>query len=113
MTKDAKMCGWSIEVQQRERLRPAIRVDHMGLTACKDDKVAFGDAQPLSPFEREGSRPLTEIMEHGVRACWQRQTPRMPELVVEEQGAAKANAIEHFREDVHPPDATTADGQTQ
>jgi hypothetical protein len=52
-------------------------------------------------------------MEQGVRALWQGQTPGMAELEVEEQGPAKANAIEHFGEDVHAPDANPPDGQTQ
>jgi hypothetical protein len=37
----------------------------------------------------------------------------MAELEVEKQGPAKANAIEHFGEDVHVRDANPADGQTQ
>ena len=54
-----------------------------------------------SLFEREGRRATTEIMEQGVGARRQRQTPGMAELEVEEQCPAKANAIEHFGEDVH------------
>jgi hypothetical protein len=37
----------------------------------------------------------------------------MPELVVKEQGPTKANAVEHFGQDVHAHDANPADGQTQ
>ena len=37
----------------------------------------------------------------------------MAELEVEKQGPAKANAIEHFGEDVHVRNAILADGQTQ
>ena len=52
-------------------------------------------------------------MEQGVGALRQRQAPGLAELEVEEQGPAKANAIEHFGEDVHAPDVNLADGQTQ
>ena len=54
VTDDARMCGESIEAQNRERLRPAIRIHHMRLTACDDDKVALGHAELSSVFEREG-----------------------------------------------------------
>ena len=37
----------------------------------------------------------------------------MAELEVEKQGPAKANAIEHFGEDVHAPDTNPPDDQTQ
>jgi hypothetical protein len=58
----------------------------------------------LSLFEREGRRAATEIVEQGVGARRQRQTPGMAELEVEEQRPAKANAIEHLGEDVHAAD---------
>jgi hypothetical protein len=52
-------------------------------------------------------------MEQGVGALRQRQTPGMAELEAEKQGPAKANAIEHFGENVHVPDDIPSDGQTQ
>jgi hypothetical protein len=45
-------------------------------------------------------------MEQGVRALWQGQTPWMAELEMVEQGPAKADAIEYFREDIHAPTLT-------
>ena len=58
-----------------------------------------------SLFEREGRRATTEIMEQGVRARRQCQSPWMAELEVEEQSPAEANAIEYVGEDVHGGDA--------
>jgi hypothetical protein len=40
-------------------------------------------------------------VEQGVRPRWQRKIPGVAQLEVEEQGPAKADAIEHFREDIH------------
>ncbi|BCH09357.1 hypothetical protein MesoLj131c_36150 [Mesorhizobium sp. 131-3-5] len=75
----------------------------MGLAARDDNKVALGHVKFSSIFEREGSRATAEIMEQGVWARWQCQIPGMAELEVEQQGSAKANAVEHFSEDVHLP----------
>jgi hypothetical protein len=52
-------------------------------------------------------------MEQGVRARRQRQTPGMAKLEVKQQRPAKADAIEHFREDIHVGDVSPADDQTQ
>jgi hypothetical protein len=49
-----RTCGRSIEVQNLQRLGPAIRIKHMGLAARDDDKIALGHAEFLSLFEREG-----------------------------------------------------------
>ncbi|GLQ79471.1 hypothetical protein GCM10007881_29890 [Mesorhizobium huakuii] len=85
----------------------------MGLAARYDDKVALGHVEFSSTFEREGSRATAEIVEQGVGARRQCEIPGMAELEVEQQGSAKANAIEHFSEDVHLSDVNTADGRTQ
>jgi hypothetical protein len=37
----------------------------------------------------------------------------MPELEVEQQGPAEANAIEYFSENIHAPNANPPDGPTQ
>jgi hypothetical protein len=85
----------------------------MGLATRDDNKVALGHVELSSLFERERSRTTAEIVEQGVGALWQREIPGMAELEVEQQGSAKANAIEHLGEDVHLPDVNTTDGQTQ
>ena len=56
---------------------------------------------------------MTEIMEQGVGALWQRQIPGMTELEVEEQSPTETNAVEYFGEDVHGGDANLADDPTQ
>ena len=73
----------------------------MGFAACDDDKVALSQIEVSSLFERESRRTPTEIMEQGVGPLRQFQVPRMPQLEVEEQGSAEADAIEHLGEDVH------------
>ena len=101
VTNDAKTWRRSIDVQNPQRLGPAIRIKHMGLAARDDDKIALGHVELLSLFEREGRRAATEIMKQSVGARRQRQTPGMAELEVKEQRPAKANAIEHLGEYIH------------
>ena len=110
---DANLCGRTVEVQNRKRLRPAIRIHQVGLAACEDNKVALGQAELPSLFEREGRRAATELVEQGVGPRRQRQTPRMTKHEVAKQRPAESNAIQHFGQDVHAPNAIPADGQTQ
>jgi hypothetical protein len=53
------------------------------------------------------------MMDRSVGALWQRQTPGIAELEVEEQSPAEANAVEYFGEDVHSDDPNPADDPTQ
>ena len=113
MTNNSKTRGWSSGLVNRDRRRLAIRINHMRLAACDDDKVARAHGGLASLFECERSGATTEIMEQGVGALWQCQIPRVPELEMEEQGPTKANTIEHFGKSIHAPDVNVADDRTQ
>ena len=113
MTNDAKKRRRSIDIDNPQRLGPAIRIKHMGLPTCEDDKIAFRHLDFLPLFEREGRGALTEIVKQRVGALRQLKMPGMAELEVKEQRPAETNAIEHLGEYVHAAEIRPVDDRTQ
>src|SRR5271168_131823 len=101
VTDDIEMRRRPIKIEQRERLRPAIRAEDMGVAASDDDEIAASHAESSAVLEHDDGRTPAEIVEHRIRELRQRQTPGTAKLVVEEQGSAQANAVEHIGKDVH------------
>ncbi|MGY4350912.1 hypothetical protein ACVWXM_007405 [Bradyrhizobium sp. GM7.3] len=54
MTNESEAWRRPFDIHDAQRLGPAIRIKHMGLATCDDDKIAPGDLDFLSLFEREG-----------------------------------------------------------
>src|SRR5271170_3253717 len=101
VTDDIEVRRRPIKIEQRKRLRGAIRAEDMGVAAGDNDEIAAGHTESSAILEHDDGRTPAEIVEDCVREFGQRQTPGTAKLVVEQQGPAQADAVEHIGKDVH------------
>ena len=98
---DTDMRRPSIEIDQRDRLRPATRPEDVGLAADNEDEIALGHLNHWPLLEHDFGRTSAEIMKDSIRRSRQRHAPGAAEFVVKEHGPFQANAIEYVGENVH------------
>src|SRR5271156_1597874 len=89
------------KIEQRERLRGAIRAEDRGVAAGDNDEIAASHTESSAILEHDDGRTPAEIVKDRVGKVRQRQTPGTSKHVVEQQGPTQVNAVEHIGKDVH------------